>query len=178
MPAQVLLIRGVNVGGNSVSMPVLRGTLEALGYENVRTYRQSGNVVLRSRRGPDSVAADVRSEIEKAFGLDVAVVARSAGELAEVVEHNPFLRPDAHPSRQLHVAFLAARPAAAAAAALDPHRAAPDELHIRGTEIYLWCPNGIGRSKVMNGVERALGTPATVRNWRTTTELLRMAEDG
>jgi uncharacterized protein (DUF1697 family) len=76
------------------------------------------------------------------------------------------------------VAFLDARPPAAAVAALDDARAAPDELSVRGREIYLWCPNGYGRSKIMDGVERTLGTAATVRNWRTTTELLRMAQDG
>ena len=177
MPVHVLLIRGVNVGGKSVSMPALRAALEERGFEDVTTYRQSGNVVLRSGRAADRVAADVRFEIEKAFGFDVAVIARSARQLAGVVEHNPFLRPDADHRRQLLVAFLAARPPAAAVAALDPARAAPDELSVRGTEVYLWCPNGFGRSKVMDGVERTLGTAATVRNWRTTTELLRMAQD-
>jgi uncharacterized protein (DUF1697 family) len=158
-------------------MPVLRGALEARGYENVRTYRQSGNVVLRSRKAAPTVADDVRAEIAEAFGLDVPVVARSAAELADVVEHNPFLQPGADPGRQLLVAFLAERPAASAVAALDPDRATPDRLRVRGAEIYLWCPNGIGRSKVMAGVERALGTAATVRNWRTTAELLRMAQE-
>jgi uncharacterized protein (DUF1697 family) len=177
MPAHVLLIRGINVGGKSVSMPTLRTALEQRGYENVRTYRQSGNVVLHSPRAAGRVAKDVRSEIKKAFGFDVAVVARSAAQLTEVVEHNPFLRPEADDRRQLLVAFLEARPRAAAVAALDENRA-PDELSVRGTEIYLWCPSGYGRSKIMDGVERTLGTPATVRNWRTTTELLRMAQDG
>jgi uncharacterized protein (DUF1697 family) len=178
MPAHVLLIRGINVGGKSVSMPTLRAALEEGGYDNVRTYRQSGNVVLHSRRAAARVAKDVRSEIEKAFGFDVAVIARSASQLADVVEHNPFLRPEADDRRQLLVAFLEARPPAAAVAALDHARAAPDELSVRGTEIYLWCPNGYGRSKIMDGVERTLGTAATVRNWRTTTELLRMAQGG
>jgi uncharacterized protein (DUF1697 family) len=75
------------------------------------------------------------------------------------------------------VAFLAGRPDADGVAALDPQRAAPEELQVSGTEIYLWCPNGLGRSKVLTGVERRLGTAMTVRNWRTVTELLRLASD-
>jgi uncharacterized protein (DUF1697 family) len=177
MPTHVLLIRGINVGGRTVSMPVLRGTLEERGYADVRTYLQSGNVVLRSRRSAARVAADVRALIGETSGHDVAVIARSPDELADVVEHNPFLRPGAHPGRQLLVAFLADRPAREAVAALDATRAAPDELSVRGREVYLWCPNGFGRSKIMDGVERRLGTAATVRNWRTTTELLRLARD-
>jgi uncharacterized protein (DUF1697 family) len=132
-------------------------------------------VVFESRASAGSVAEGVRAEIARSFDLDVSVVVRSAAQLEEVAAHNPFLRPGAEAGRQLHVAFLAGRPDPDAVAALDPHRAAPDELQVRGTEIYLWCPNGLGRSKVLTGVERRLGTAMTVRNWRTVTELLRLA---
>jgi len=175
----VVLLRGVNVGGaRPLPMAGLRDALSAAGHRDVRTYVQSGNVVLSSRTAAASVARSVHRAIVNGFGLDVPVLVRSAAELAEVAAHHPFDRPGGDPGRQLHVAFLEAPPPAAAVAALDPRRAAPEELHVRGREIYLWCPNGMGRSKVLTGVERALGTPMTVRNWRTVTELRRLAADG
>jgi uncharacterized protein (DUF1697 family) len=177
MATHVVLLRGVNVGGhNKLPMADLRTALAAAGYDDVQTYVQSGNVVLRSGQSPKAVAKGVEDQIASTFGLDIVAMARSSKQLADVMAHNPFLRPDAEPGRQLHVAFLAEPPSAAAAKELDPKRSPPDELHLRGTEIYLWCPNGMGKSKVMTGVERILGTPATVRNWRTITELLRMSQ--
>jgi uncharacterized protein (DUF1697 family) len=174
----VVLLRGVNVGGaRPLPMAALRDALAAAGYRKVRTYVQSGNVVLESRASAGSVAEGVRAEIARSFGLDVSVIVRSASQLEQVAAHNPFLRPGAEAGRQLHVAFLAGRPDADGVAALDPQRAAPEELQVSGTEIYLWCPNGLGRSKVLTGVERRLGTAMTVRNWRTVTELLRLASD-
>ena len=171
-----VLLRGINVGGkNKLAMPRLRQVLADAGHAAVRTYVQSGNVVLESKAKPAALAAAIHDRIASSFGLDIAVVVRSASELADIAAHNPFLRPDADPSRNLHVAFLESTPAAGAAAKLDPHRAAPDELHLRGREIYLWCPEGMGRSKVMIGVERLLATSATVRNWRTVTELVRLS---
>ena len=177
VPTYVVLLRGVNVGrARAVPMGPLRDALGAVGHAEVRTYAQSGNVVLRSRSSASRVAESVHDVVADLSGLDVAVVVRTAAEVGDVAAHNPFLRrPGADPGRQLHVAFLEDRPAAAAAAGLDPHRAAPEELFVRGREVYLWCPNGMGRSRVMLGVERALGTAATVRNWRTVLELARMA---
>src|ERR1700682_1827420 len=175
MAAYVVLLRGVNVGGkNPCPMAPLRDALAAVGHRDVKTYVQSGNVVLSSRSWPTAAPTSVRAAIADTFGLDVPTVVRTAAEMADVAEHNPFMTPDADPGRQLHVAFLADRPPPAAAAALDPQRAAPEQLFLRGREVYLWCPDGFGRSKVMNGVERALATSATVRNWRTVLELVRL----
>ena len=176
MNTHVVLLRGVNVGGhNKVPMADLRKLLSEKGHQEIRSYVQSGNVVLSSPAPGPEVAAGVRELLAKEFGLDIVVIVRSGSELAEVAAHNPFLRPDADPAKQLHVVFLERTPDPGGAAGLDPHRAPPDELHLRGREIYLWCPDGIGRSKVLNGLERALGTPATVRNWRTVGELLRLS---
>jgi len=172
----VVLLRGVNVGGaRPLAMAGLREALTAAGHRDVRTYVQSGNVVLSSRASAASVASSVHREIADGFGLDVPVVVRTAAQIADIAAHNPFDRVGADPGRQLHVAFLERRPSPAAVAGLDPHRAAPEELRVRGREVYLWCPDGMGRSRVMVGVERALGTAATVRNWRTVLELGRMA---
>jgi len=176
MPTTIALLRGVNVGGhNKVPMADLRAALEDVGYADVRTYVQSGNVVLRSRAGAKKVAADVHEAIEERFHLDIPVIARTVVQLKDIAAHNPFLRPDADPSRHLLVGFLDGIPAKAKVKALDPHRAAPEELRVRGTEVYFWCPDGWGTSKVSNGLEKALGTAMTARNWRTITTLLEMA---
>ena len=172
----VVLLRGINLAGhNRVSMPRLREVLSAGGYDDVQTYVQSGNIVLDSRSAEKAVAGGVHQTLSEAFGLNIAVIVRSQAQLAEVAAKNPFLRPGVDPGKQLHVAFLESVPARAAVTALDPHRAPPDELHARGREVYVWAPNGIGRSKALNGLDRILGTPTTVRNWRTVTSLLEMA---
>jgi uncharacterized protein (DUF1697 family) len=172
----VVLLRGINLAGhNRVSMPRLREVLSASGYDDVETYVQSGNVVLDSRSTEKAVAAGVHQQMSEALGLNIAVIVRSRPQLAEVAANNPFLRPDVDPGRQLHVAFLGSAPSRAAMAALDPHRAPPDELHARGREVYVWAPNGIGRSKALDGLDRILGTQTSVRNWRTVTSLLEMA---
>ncbi len=176
MATYVALLRGINLGNhNKVPMAALRDRLRDAGFDDVATYVQSGNVVLRSRKGAATVADLVRAEVAAGFGIDVPVVVRTGAQLAGVLDGNPFLAPHADPGRQLHVGFLSAAPAKARAAKLDPKRAAPEELSLRGRELYLWTPNGLGRSKVLQGVERALGVDVTVRNWRTVTELHRMA---
>jgi uncharacterized protein (DUF1697 family) len=177
MPSYVVLLRGINLGGRArVAMGRLRDVLSAGGYEDIQTYVQSGNVVFRSRLGEKALAADVQRRLSDAFGLDIGIFVRTARQLADVAAHNPFLRPGVDPGRQLHVAFLEAVPPRRALAALDPHRAPPDELHPRGREVYVWAPNGIGRSKVLNGLDRILETTSTVRNWRTVTALLDLVE--
>jgi len=130
--------------------------------------------VLTSRKSAASVADAVAREIERTFHHDVAVVVRTEAELAAVVAGNPFARPDADPGRQLHVGFLLDPPAAERVAALQARCAPPEEVHVTATEVYLWCPDGIGRSKLAPVLERTLRVTVTARNWRTVTELAAM----
>jgi len=176
-PVHVALLRGINVGGkNKLPMPVLAGLFEAIGCGAVRTYIQSGNVVFRaapalSERVPDLISA----AIARRFGLRVPVVTRTATELRGVRRRNPFLASGAAPET-LHVGFLADRPPRAAVAALDRQRSPPDEFVVRGGEIYLRCPNGIGRSKLTNAYfDTQLGTTSTLRNWNTVLALVELA---
>jgi len=174
MPTCIVLLRGVNVGGAAkVPMAQLRAALTDGGYDGCQTYIQSGNIVLRGTAR--SIATDVHDVIEREFGHDVKVVVRTLPQFEKLATANPFVRPNADPRRELHVGFLDAKPAKAAVAAIDPHRAAPDELRVTGTEVYFRCPNGWGNSKVSAGLEKALGVAMTVRNWRTVTTLLDMA---
>jgi uncharacterized protein (DUF1697 family) len=179
MSTYLALLRGINVGGRAlVSMPDLRAALEARGHDDVRTYIQSGNVIFRSRsRSVARTRAELEQTIAEEFGLPVAVILRTPAQLATIVNRNPFVGAGADVARQLHVAVLAERPSRQAIAQLDPNRSVPDEFVVSDREIYLRCPNGIGKSKLTNDYfERRLGTPATMRNWRTITELLRLCE--
>jgi len=174
----VALLRGINVGGkNKLPMKSLVTVFEQLGCTAVKTYIQSGNVVFRA---PPALAARlperVSAEIAARFRLSVPVIVRSAAELRVVVRDNPHLAAGAEPDK-LHVAFLADGPAAAAVARLDPERSPPDELVVRGREIHLHLPNGVGRSKLTNQYfDRVLSTTSTLRNWKTVLALLELTE--
>jgi uncharacterized protein (DUF1697 family) len=176
MGTYVVLLRGINLAGHKrVAMGTLRDVLTSSGYDDVRTYVQSGNVVLRSRSGEKALTAAIQRRLADTFGFDIGIFVRTPKQLAEVAANNPFLRAGVDHGRQLHVAFLETAPGRRALAALDPHHAPPDELHPRGREVYVWAPNGIGPSKVLQGLDRILETSMTVRNWRTVTALLDMA---
>jgi uncharacterized protein (DUF1697 family) len=180
VPSYVALLRAVNVGGrNRVAMPGLRAVFESLGHEAVSTYVQSGNVVFRSSsRSAPSIRAGLEQAIEDEFGLDVVVILRTRAEVGVVVDRNPFRRARI-PEQQLHVAFLVDRPSRRAVETLDPRRSPPDEFAVVDRHVYLRYPNGMGRTKLTNDyLERRLGTSATVRNWRTVTELRRRLESG
>ncbi len=166
------LLRGVNVGGKTkVPMAALRSAVEGLGFDDVTTYVQSGNVVFRAGSQPEaSIVRTLERTIGRTFDLEVSVLVRTAGQLVRIEKENPYLARRRDPAT-LHVTFLAARPSAAARGEL-PRGIGADELTVRGREVYLWCPNGYGRTKLTNGwFEQRLRTRATTRNWRTVVTL-------
>ncbi len=171
----VALLRGVNVGGrNRLAMADLRAIAAARGYERVRTYIQSGNLVLWAPEGaPEDVAARLEEAIAAQTGLASAVVVRTAHELASVVERNPYHKRGEDPSH-LHVVFLN-RAAEASIPLEDLDAYAPEEAVAIGREIYLFLPSGMGRSKLATDLARQKGPAGTTRNWRTVTTLLEMA---
>jgi uncharacterized protein (DUF1697 family) len=176
----VALLRGINLGArNKVPMPKLKSAFESLGFEDVVTYIQSGNVVFRSSSGgAKKIAARIEQGIEEVFGLSIIVVLRTPAELKSIAKSNPYL-PRETDLTKLHVVFLKSRPAAKAIAQLDPERSPPDEFTVRGREIYLHLPNGFGRSKLtLDYFERRLGVDATARNWKTVLKLLELAKPG
>ena len=179
MTAYVAFLRAVNVGGkNKVPMARLHDALAAAGLEEVATVLQSGNVVFRSHASAGAAAKVVATTIEETFNLHIGVMMRSAAELAAVAATNPFLdqKPD-RDAKTLHVAFLSARPRAAAVAKLDPDRSPPDSFAVSGREIYLSYPDGSGRSRLtLDYLERTLGVRGTARNWRTVQRLTALLE--
>lgn len=174
------LLRGINVGGkNLLSMKDLVAIFAAIGCEDVRTWIQSGNVVFSARTAiAKQVPAAVSAAIEQRFGLRVAVVTRTARELAAVARSHPLDDPGVD-AKTLHVGFLAAKPALARVRALDPERSPPDRFVVLGQELYLHCPNGLARTKLTNDwFDRQLGTTSTVRTWRTVQKLCELADHG
>ncbi|WP_117212193.1 DUF1697 domain-containing protein [Allorhizocola rhizosphaerae] len=157
-----ILLRAVNVGGhNKLSMPELKKLLQDNGYTGVATYLQSGNAVVDGSVDPAAV--------ERLLGVDVMV--RTHSELRRIINTNPFPEHVDEPSK-LAVAFCDR----ATSASVDREAYAPDEIVIKGENIFIWYPNGLGRSKIGPGLGKKLGVKMTVRNWNTVTKLLAMTE--
>jgi uncharacterized protein (DUF1697 family) len=174
--SQILLLRGINLGSHKrVSMPDLRALLQEAGFDDVRTYVQSGNVVLSSRAAPAKVGAKAERAIAERLGFDVDVIVRTGDELAEVVARNPLAEVAVDPKRY-QVSFLESEPDPAVLERIASLKAEPERLVAIGRELYAWHPEGIGRSKLWNKLAgTGLGVRATARNWTTVTTLLEMA---
>ncbi len=165
----VILLRGINVGGHGkLPMKELCALLETLGAANPRSYIQSGNVVI------DRVvnAEDVEAAIEEVKGFRPRVMVISADEFREIAAQNPFDEPE---GKLLHIWF------ASAAFTFDQEKAASlqavsEVLHIGARAIYLYAPDGIGRSKLAEKMERLAGVPCTARNMNTVRKLLEMLD--
>jgi len=163
----VALLRGINVNGhNIIKMEPLRASFEGLGLRNVQTYVQSGNVVFEAR---EKAAARLSEEIAKRihgdFGFPVAVLLKTSAELQRIIDENPFLHQVGIDQSKLHVTFLSAPAPKTAGTHLDALAVKPEQFHIHGREIYLYCPNGYGRTKLSNSaIEKKLGVEATTRN--------------
>jgi uncharacterized protein (DUF1697 family) len=180
MGVVICMLRAVNVGGhNLIPMEALRRLCEAMGLRDARTYVQSGNVVFRTKEwNLVRLANRIQKGIERKFGFSPGVVLRTPAELKRGIAKNPFAgRPGIEPGKLL-VTFLASDPGAEARRKVLEIQADPEEVHMHGRELYIYYPNGIGRSKLSGAVlEKTLGTPGTARNWNSVTKLLEMAEE-
>jgi uncharacterized protein (DUF1697 family) len=157
-------------------MPALRECLASGGVKDVRTYVQSGNVVVSSDEPPERLARRCEEVIASEFGLEIAVIVRTRDELAEVVSLNPLKEVADNPKRY-QVTFLSAQPAQEQLDRLTALAASPERLVALGRELYSWHPEGVGRSKLWGRIAGAgLGVTATARNWTTVTTLLEMAD--
>jgi uncharacterized protein (DUF1697 family) len=180
-------LRVVNVGGrNKLPMKELVHELEALGFTGVKTYIQSGNVILASPAGKRALSAAgvgtlIATCIHKKFGFQPGVMVVSKEQLATAASSNPFREGELeNDGRTLHFFFLGeALPGAAKKdidrAALDRATAPGERWSVVGSVFYLHTPNGFGTSQLAAKAEQCLGVPATARNWRTVRELLRLA---
>ena len=178
MPTWVALLRAVNLGArNKVPMPALRTALAGAGFGDVRTYVQSGNVVLDSDRGSaDAVGAAVRAVVAEVSAVDTPVVVRRGGELAEVLAWNPFPAAAADRPALVQVVHLTAEPDPAAVEAMLAVDVAPDAVAVRGREAVIAYAESSRNSRT-DAALRRLKVDGTARNWRTLTALVELTRD-
>ncbi len=178
MPVFVALLRGINLGPHRrMKMETLRSICESLGFEGVRTYVQSGNVVFRSKQAePASVASRLRKAIGEAVGFEPEVFLRTAADLKLVIDRNPFaLREDVSPDKLL-VTFLERQPEPGAVSKVSQMRIRPEEFAMVGRELYVFYPDGMGRSKFpAAAISQLLKDAGTARNWNTVLKLFEIA---
>ena len=179
MAVYVALLRGINVGGHKrIPMGRLRKSLEALGFEQVKTYIQSGNVVFKTAKlSPAGLSKRIEESILRDFGHSVSVISRTLEEMGKTIETNPFLKKRGIDPAKLHVMFLPESPVPSALKQFEGLTAAPDQSRCLGKEIYLYLPNGVGESLANNPLERRLLKRGTIRNWRTVSNLYQMCLD-
>jgi uncharacterized protein (DUF1697 family) len=171
----VAMLRGINVTGrNMILMEDLRGLFTAAGFEEARTYIQSGNVVFRASSTASRCILTIERMLEKRMGKPIRVVIRTASELRSVIDDNPFVPPGSDEKR-VSVSFLTEKPARDRLKALEGVPSARDRFAAREKEIYLYTPDGFGTSKLAAAHERVLGVGTTVRNLNTVKKLYEMA---
>ncbi|PHR90810.1 MAG: hypothetical protein COA69_13890 [Robiginitomaculum sp.] len=176
MKTWILLLRGINVGGNNlIKMQDLRALLAKAGFQNVRSYIQSGNIALESEISEATqIRQQVQDCIEASHGFTPKTLALDADTLAQIIADNPF--PEAvDPPKNLHVFFLAHAPDTPNIEALSALCTASERYVITDHAAYLHLPDGSGNSKLSAQLEKHIGVPATARNWRSVNKILELA---
>jgi uncharacterized protein (DUF1697 family) len=179
METWIALLRGVNVGGNNkLPMKSLVAELESIGLSDVKTYIQSGNVVLRCPAARASkLGSEIATAISEKFGFEPKVMLINAKELTKAKKANPFPEAvDEMEGRTLHFFFLASVPKTVDKDRLEAVRRPSERWQIKGAVFYLHTPEGFGDSKLATQVEKILGVSVTARNLRTVNALLELAE--
>ena len=166
----VVLLRGINVGGRGVlPMRELTVLLEELGFESVRTYIQSGNVVVQTRVPlMDDAALRITRAIGVAKGFEPQVLVLSAAQWRDAITNNPYVTTD---GKALHFFFLASVPDTVNTGRLVSLKAVSESYTLINQVFYLHAPEGVGRSKLASAVEACMGVPVTARNWNTVKKL-------
>src|SRR5216684_781214 len=179
MTVIISMLRGANVGGhNKIKMEALRALYESLKLRDAQTYVQSGSVIFRTdERDVTRLTKRIEDGIERKFGFRPDVILRTAARMREVVARNPFAKRRGIEPGKLLVSFLASDPAEEAREKVRQMKCDPEELRIEGRELYIYFPNGMGRSKLpWARLEKTLKTPGTGRNWNSVTKMMEMAE--
>ena len=167
----VSLLRGINIGGHHLmKMPALKALYESMGFADVATYIQSGNVVFRTTKEDASSIEDlIETRLAKTFGFPVAVVLRTPLQLGKVIKASPYVAREGIDINRLAVAFLKSPPPAALIRSLATVAAkTTDEYVVAGSVVYLHCPAGFAKTLLTSTFfEKHLGVGTTARNWKT-----------
>ena len=173
---QVALLRGINVGrAKRVAMADLAALVARLGYTDVRTLLNSGNVVFTAGNEEPAVSAvRIERELASALGVSARVTVLSAAKLADAIERNPLLD-RAHDPAKLLVAFLAQPSDVARLEPLVERDWTPEAVALGDGVAYLWCPLGVADSRLGQAISGVLGDAVTSRNWATVLKLRTLA---
>lgn len=180
MTTHLALLRGINVSGhNMIKMEALKATLEAIGFQNIKTYIQSGNVFVDTEEESASkVGFMIKQEIFKVFGHEVPVVVIGKEDLKACLKNNPFLKEKEVDTKKLYVAFVSAILRNESINDLKPSQFKPDEISIDQSRIYVKYAIGAGKTRFdQKYIEKKLNVIATMRNWNTVTQLLKIYEE-
>ncbi|KDN54396.1 DUF1697 domain-containing protein [Flavobacterium seoulense] len=180
MTTHLALLRGINVSGhNMMKMEALQKMLENIGYTNVKTYIQSGNVfVTTDEENPAAVGFKIKQEIFKIFGHDVPVVVINKEDLVSCLNNNIFLKEKEPDTKKLYVAFVSTELHKDRIHDLKMSQVKPDEVHIDKNRIYIKYAVSAGKTRLdQKYIEKKLNLTATIRNWNTVNQLLKMYEE-
>lgn len=180
MTTYIALLRGINVSGHhKIKMAELKQLFLDLGYHNVSTYIQSGNVIFKSYiKEPILIEDTIISAIQKHFGHGIKVLVLTKDELTTIFNANPFLAKDPTMDiSKMHVTILNKKPDLAVIQPIEILvTTSNDEFQLIENTIYLYCPNGYGKTKLNNNLfEKKLKTSATTRNWNTISKLVELS---
>ncbi|HVM86902.1 MAG TPA: DUF1697 domain-containing protein [Puia sp.] len=178
MNTYISILRGINVSGSKViKMDLLKKIFKDAGFKNVQTYIQSGNVIFQSKKSAiEDLQKKIANEIFLQTKFEVPVLVLEPHELKETLDNNPFLTARREDIQFLHVTFLSGTPLMENIRKVKGDYLT-DEFIFKGKNIYLYCPNGYGRTKLNNNFfENKLKLTATTRNWKTIIELVNIAE--
>ncbi|NDP26216.1 MAG: DUF1697 domain-containing protein [Flavobacterium sp.] len=180
MTTHLALLRGINVSGhNMIKMEALKTTLEAIGFENVQTYIQSGNVFVDTEdENAAAVGFKIKQEIFKAFGHEVPIVVIGKHDLETCLKNNPFLKEKEVDTKKLYVAFVSTTLRSDSINDLKISQFRPDEASIDADRIYIKYAVGAGKTRFdQKYIEKKLNVTATIRNWKTVTQLLKLYKE-
>lgn len=174
MKKYISILRGINVGGHKkIKMAALRQMFTDLGFINVHTYIQSGNVIFSSESSDNQkLEKMIVGKIKQTFGFDVPVIILSADELTTTLNSNPFIKDNSKDLSYIHITFLSEKPEPDLLKKIADTNFTPDEFVNIDRAVYLYCPTGYGNTKLTNTFfESKLKVTATTRNLNTATEL-------
>jgi len=178
MPTYTALLRGINVSGQKkIKMAELKSLFQKLGYSNVDTYIQSGNVVFDSGRQPATIKLEIEYQILNHFGYEVKVFIITREELKKILSSNPFTKVPETEYNRLHVVILSDYPTKEGLQKLLQIKSDNEFIELIDKFVYLYTPDGIGKSKLNNNsIEKKLGVTATARNFRTINKLFDLSD--
>lgn len=180
MTTYISLLRGINVGGQKlIKMDALRKLYEKLGFHNITTYLQSGNVVFTGKKTKSvELSQAIIRQMRNDLSLDVPVIVLTVDNLKQIIDSNPFLKQGDKEPTFLYVTFLFSKPQKFDVSLIEAKKMSGEEISISDNAIYLYCPHGYGKTKLNNKFfEAKLKVIATTRNWETIQELFKIAQE-